>query len=84
MKTSVLDNILLNERGIALNPATGETYRLTGTAIVLLKLLKEGLEPDELLQHLVTEYDVEESTAKRDLDSFLATLERMNWVEVQS
>ncbi len=76
-----LENLVLNDHGLALDPATGETYRLTGPALQLLRLLQQGEDEDCLLRFLLEEYKVDEATARRDLDAFLATLERMNWLE---
>jgi PqqD family protein of HPr-rel-A system len=75
--TTNLENLLLNDRGIAFDPASGETYRLTGPAVHLVRLLQKGAGEAELLDYLLKEYDVDESTARRDLDAFLGTLEQM-------
>ena len=75
--TTTLDNLLLNDRGIAFDPATGETYRLVGPAVQLVRLLQKGADDEALLQYLLNEYNVDESTARRDLDVFLGTLEEM-------
>ncbi len=75
--TMILENLLLNDRGIAFDPATGETYRLVGPAVHLVRLLQKGADDDALLQFLLQEYDVDESTARRDLEVFLGTLEQM-------
>jgi PqqD family protein of HPr-rel-A system len=82
--TPTLENLTLNDKGIAFNPVTGETFRLVGSAVQLVRLLKQGADSAALLHYLLEEYDVDEATAQRDLDAFLATLERMNWVEVAS
>jgi hypothetical protein len=78
---SRLGGILIHERGIAFNPVTGETFRLVGPARQLIRLLQEGTPPSDLLAYLVENYEVEEPTARRDLDTFMATLEDMGWVE---
>ena len=75
--TTILENLLLNDRGIAFDPASGETYRLVGPAVQLVRLLQNGADDAALLQYLLDEYDVDESTARRDLDVFLGTLEQM-------
>jgi len=80
--TMILENLLLNDRGIAFDPASGETYRLIGPAVHLVRLLQKGADDDTLLQYLLDEYDVDESTARRDLDAFLGTLEQMKLWEV--
>ena len=79
--TTHLENILLNDRGIALNPATGETFRLIGPALHLVRLLQQGAPTSALLDYLLETYDVDRPTAQRDLDNFIAMLEKMNWVE---
>jgi hypothetical protein len=73
----IIENLQLNDDGIAFNPVTGETYRLLGPAIPLIKLLQKGADDAELLRFLIEEYDVDETTARRDLDTFLNTIERM-------
>jgi PqqD family protein of HPr-rel-A system len=75
--TTILDNLLLNDRGIAFDPASGETYRLVGPAAQLMRLLQKGAGEADLLRYLLEEYDVDESTARRDLDVFLGTLAQM-------
>ena len=82
--TTALENLLLNDRGIAFDPVSGETYRLVGPAVQLVRLLQQGADEDALLQHLLNEYDVDESTARRDLDVFLGTLEEMKLRETAS
>jgi len=80
--TTILENLLLNDRGIAFDPATGETYRLIGPAVHLVRLLQRGATNDELLRYLLEEYAVDEATARRDLEVFLGTLEQMKlWEE---
>ncbi len=82
--TTHLENILLNDRGIALNPATGETFRLIGPALHLVRLLQQGAPAPALLDYLLETYDIDRATAQRDLDTFIGMLEKMNWVEVAS
>ena len=74
---TTLTNLLLNERGVAFNPATGDTLMLSPTALRLVKLLQLGESEDSLLRHLLDEYEVDDATARRDLDSFLAQLDQM-------
>ena len=81
--TTILENLLLNDRGIAFDPASGETYRLVGPAVQLVRLLQKGADDAALLHYLLEEYDVDESTARRDLDAFLGALEQMKlWEDV--
>jgi PqqD family protein of HPr-rel-A system len=82
--TTILDNLLLNDRGLAFDPASGETYRLVGPAVPLVRLLQKGATDSELLRFLLDEYDVDASTARRDLDCFLGMLEKMKLWETAS
>jgi PqqD family protein of HPr-rel-A system len=75
--TMIIEKLLLNPRGVAFDPVSGETYRLIGPALHLVKLLQHGADDAELLQYLLDEYDVDEATARRDLAAFLASLEKM-------
>ena len=75
--TTTLDNLLLNDRGLAFDSTSGETYRLVGPAVALVRLLQKGADEPELLRYLLDEYDVDESTARRDLATFLGMLEKM-------
>jgi PqqD family protein of HPr-rel-A system len=75
--TTVLENLLLNDRGLAFDPVSGETYRLVGPAVSLVRLLQKGAGDSELLRFLLDEYDIDESTARRDLDAFFGMLEKM-------
>ena len=74
---TIIDSLLLNERGIAFDPVSGETYQLLGPAAPLVKLLQQGADNATLLQFLLEEYDVDALTARRDLDAFLHSLEQM-------
>jgi len=78
-----LRGIVLRDRGIALNSATGETFRLVGSALSLARLIEKGAQPADLLNHLLSTYEVDEPTARRDLDAFLATLKEMHWTEAE-
>ena len=75
--TLALDHLLLNDRGIAFDPASGEMYRLVGPAYALVRMLQHGATKDELLRHLLEEYEIDEATARRDLDAFYLMLEKM-------
>lgn len=74
---TIIDSLLVNERGIAFDPVSGETYQLLGPAAPLLKLLQQGADNAALLRFLLEEYDVDALTARRDLDAFLRSLDRM-------
>ena len=74
---TIIETLLVNERGIAFDPVSGETYQLLGPALPLVKLLQQGADNATLLQFLLEEYNVDAVTARRDLEAFLHSLEEM-------
>ena len=54
---------------------------LNETGAFLWNVLKEGAEPDELAAHLVEEYEVDEVTARKDVEIFLSRLREKGLVE---
>ncbi len=75
-----LDELLLNDRGFVLDPVDGHSYQLSPTALQLVRWMQAG-ETDEsaLLERLMGQYEVEEHTASRDLDSFLNQVRELGW-----
>ena len=81
--STVIDSLLVNERGLAFDPVSGETYQLLGPAAALVKLLQQGADDAMLLQFLLDEYNVDAETARRDLEAFLHSLEEMKLWAIQ-
>jgi hypothetical protein len=54
---------------------------LNETGMFLWELLEKGAEKDELLKALLSEYDVDEATAKKDIENFIEKLEDTGLVE---
>jgi PqqD family protein of HPr-rel-A system len=74
---TIIETLLVNERGLAFDPVSGETYQLLGPALPLVKLLQQGADNATLLQFLLEEYNVDAVIARRDLKAFLRSLEEM-------
>ena len=58
-----------------------EIMSLNETGAFLWDLLKDGAETKDLIDSLVKEYDVEEQTAAKDVDEFLASLRERGLIE---
>ncbi|MBR3242461.1 MAG: PqqD family protein [Parasporobacterium sp.] len=54
---------------------------LNETGAFLWNILKKGAEPEELTARLIEEYEVDEITAKKDVESFLSCLLEKGLVE---
>lgn len=55
--------------------------KLNGTGRFLWEKLTEETDRDGLVSALLAEYEVSEELAARDVDAFLATLEKLNVLE---
>lgn len=69
-----LKGIALSDTGFAFDPMTGQTYSLNKTGIFIVKRLKEGKSPEEIVQDMVNKFEVDEERAREDLSKFLEVL----------
>ncbi|MBR0189276.1 MAG: PqqD family protein [Clostridia bacterium] len=53
---------------------------LNETGAFLWKILESGATKEELLEKMLTEYDVNEETARRDIDAFISKLQEAKLV----
>ena len=76
---TLLSDLLLNDRGFAFDPASGETYQLSATGLRIVRWLQQGVAEDGILSRLLEEFEVDEHTARRDLEGFLRVIEQAGW-----
>ena len=62
--------------------ATGDYLSISGAGVRMWELLTSGRSRDEALASLLAELDVDDATAARDLDAFVADLSARGLVEV--
>lgn len=75
-----LDDLLLNDRGFVFDAVEGLSFQLSPTALRLVRWMQEGEHTEQtLLQRLMDEYEVDEHTARRDLEGFLASAVELGW-----
>jgi PqqD family protein of HPr-rel-A system len=75
-----LDDLLLNDRGFVFDAVEGLSFQLSPTALRLVRWMQEGgVTEQTLLQRLMNEYEVDEHTARRDLEGFLNTATELGW-----
>ena len=61
--------------GMIIDVDRGTSYFLNETALLLYKMTEGGKSIDEMKTALMTEYDVDEKAAERDIRDFTAKLE---------
>ncbi len=74
-----LSDLLLNDRGFTFDPASGETFQLNTTGLRIVRMLQQGLDSDAVLGRMIEDFEVDENTARRDLDDFLSGLKQLGW-----
>lgn len=68
------EHLALSDNGFLFDTRTGSTYSLSATGTFLLRALMDGASPGALGEHLAQSYDVDISTASRDVDQFVFRL----------
>ena len=74
-----LSEIMLNDRGFAFDPTKGESFQLSTTALVVIRALRESPDRETAFKKLLEEFDVDENTARRDFDQFIAAIDQIGW-----
>ena len=75
-----LSEIMLNDRGFAFDPTTGESFQLSTTGLEIIRALRQAPDRDAALTKLIEEFEVDENTARRDFDQFLSSIEQIGWL----
>ncbi len=71
---------MLNDRGFAFDPNTGESYQLSPTGLACLRGLQRGDSTDELVNQITERWEVDRSAARCDVDAFLWDLQQLSWL----
>ena len=67
-------NIALSDTGFLFNPSTGDSYTTNPIGLDIIRELKEGSSPKEVLKFIMEKYEVEESRIEKDLGDFIDML----------
>ena len=74
MDTAKLATLAVSDNGFIFDPATGHSYTTNEVGIRFLKLIKDGLDKDQLTSQIVSEYDVSEDEIDIDYNEFIDNL----------
>lgn len=72
-----LATLTLDDRGFAFDPATGTSYTLNPSAALLLRGLRDGLDPAALADALAARFAIARERAERDVAEFAAELAKL-------
>ncbi|MFN7182426.1 MAG: PqqD family protein, partial [Planctomycetota bacterium] len=67
--------------GLVIDSKNGCAYEVTETVCSILKLLKNSKTFNSLLEDILNEYEVDEETARKDLEEILTELVKCKIIE---
>lgn len=74
-------NIALSETGFLFNPSTGDSFSTNPIGLDIIRELKEGNSPKEVLKFILNKYEVEESRIEKDLGDFIDMLKNFQLMD---
>ena len=70
-----LRELAISDGGFVFDPLTGHTYNVNSTALAILRALKEGVSPKDVVAQLRETFEVDgASDVARDVDDFVSRL----------
>ena len=72
-----LSRLSVSPEGLAFDPATGDTFLLNPTALLIVKTFQSGGNQDEVVRVLTNQYQVAPADAERDLVDFQGRLKTL-------
>jgi len=75
-----LADLMLNDRGFAFDPNTGESYHLSPTGLACLRGLQRGATIADLVTQITANWEVDAVAARYDIDTFLWDLKQLDWL----
>lgn len=81
MNTLLRSKFTLSDSGFLFDHATGLTYTLNPTGQFIFKSLQEGKSGPEILAAMLEEFEIDEETARKDLDDFFRQLREFGLVD---
>jgi hypothetical protein len=68
------ENIAISESGFLFLAGTGETFTLNHIGRDIFYLIRSKSSEDEILNSIISDYDIDKATAHKDLTDFIAQL----------
>ncbi len=72
-----LKHLALSESGFLFDTGTGATFSLNPTGTFILRALIDGRQADDVPELMSLQFEVDETTARRDLAEFMLLLKEM-------
>lgn len=69
-------NLAISESGFLFLPTTGETFTVNETGRSIMRAMQNGKTEAEIPQLIADEFDIDRTTAERDVRDFMAQLKQ--------
>lgn len=77
----VKKNIAISDSGFIFNPTTGDSFSANPVGLEIIKLMKNGFNKDDIRNHLLSLYTVDEASFEKDYYDFVNLLVHHQIVE---
>lgn len=74
MASEALKNLALSDTGFVFDPTTGNTYTLNETGLAIVRLLKIDKTKEDIIQSIISEYEVDSDEIERDYSDMIIQL----------
>jgi len=71
-----LKRLAISETGFIFDPSTGHSFSVNETGLIILQDLQQHKSLDEILESLLTEYQIGQAQLERDLIEFVGLLRK--------
>jgi hypothetical protein len=82
-KIIISSNLAVSENGFLFMPLTGESFTLNPIGKLILTALKEGNDQEQVIKLIIDEYDIDKSSAEKDLEDFISQLKNHKLITEQ-
>lgn len=70
----LISDVAVSENGFLFQPVTGESFTLNSVGIIIMEGLKANKESQEIIDDIVSEYEIDKTAAERDFSEFINQL----------
>lgn len=82
MNSEKMKNLAVNDNGFVFDPATGYSYSVNPTGLLVLKLMAQDKSKEEISATVGEEYEVTADNFASDFEHYLLMLEALDLVEL--
>lgn len=75
------EDIALSDNGFVFDPTSGETFSLNQTGTDIIKLLKKGLNIEEIKKALLEKYEANDYEIEKEIYDFITILKQYNLIK---